>query len=91
MGYANDVWTVLGHGITGVAIDLGATVGSYLVTFAGQAPVWDPALNTKVVLLMIVLGFLKGVLKRIEPEVPAGIVGARGKVAKTSLKAYLGL
>lgn len=83
-----DIWAIVGHGVTGALISAGATLGSYIIELATKTAVWDPSMNLKVVLLMMVVAVLKGLLKVIEPEVPA-VTGAKG--AKPKFKTYLGL
>ena len=88
MGTTDDFWAIVGHAVTGSLISLGATVGSYIVQAATQIQVWDPSLNLKVILLMVVIAFLKGIVNRLEPEVPVA-TGAKAK--PKPLKGYFGI
>ena len=88
MASIDDIWAIIGHGVTGALISAGATLGSYLIELATKTTVWDPSLNLKVILLMMVVAILKGLLKVLEPEVPP-VTGA--KAAPPRLRTYFGL
>ena len=88
MASMEDIWVIIGHGVTGALISLGATAGSYIIELATKTQIWDPTLNLKVILLMMVVAVLKGLLGVLEPQVPP-VTGAG--TPKSKLRTYLGV